>query len=217
MIEQAVTFLDRVEAVEFVLSRARPDMSPDARTREAILHALPAGDFHALDPVDAIAGIASRPRPGRAHNPIWTARRHGELIAATICSCAVRDLPLRMMAGAVREDFQGMRVARSLVAHIRESAPVVGAAVRVDRQDRRDRLTRWGFHHWYEGATGDIVVGFSQPVEPPEGLIFAVPIATDQEIAAGLARLATSDRQAGTPAAHIRPRAPLIQPMALPA
>jgi hypothetical protein len=166
MIVEAVDFLDRVEAVEFVLSRA--------------------------------------------HNPIWTVRRHGELIAATICSCAVRDLPLRMMAGAVREDFQGMRVARSFVTHIRDSAPVVGAAVRIDRQDRRDRLTRWGFDHWYEGATGDIVVGFSRPIEPPAGLIFAVPIATDQEIAAGLARLKTSNMRERKPAT-IPPRSSLTR------
>lgn len=185
MISAAANPADRAHAVEFVLAIVRGDIDATNRRERALSYAID-GSYFGIDCIDDEMGGAVRVGIGRCHFPIWMYRHGGELLGAAICSGDVPELPLRLMMLAVREDCRGLGIGGALVRHVVDSAPIVGVAVN-DAALRRYYAER-GFDHWYSGASG-CDVGFTKPVSGPRGLLFVVPVATDDEIADGERRM----------------------------
>ncbi|CAB4325015.1 GNAT family N-acetyltransferase [Brucella sp. RRSP16] len=185
MIVAATDLEGRARAVDFAMRIIRGDVCASDRRKRSLSYALD-GNYFGIDCVDDEPGGGVRVGMGRYNFPIWTCHQGGELVGAAICSGAAPELPLRLMMLAVREDCRGSGVGGALVRHLIDSAPVVGVAVN-DAGLRRYYAER-GFAHWYGGASGGDV-GFTKTVSGPRGLLFVVPVATDEEIADGERRL----------------------------
>lgn len=195
IVELAEDFVERVEAADFVFRVARPDLSTEARRFQALRYAQAPGPDHGVLSVDVDPCARMTVRPGGAENPIYVARDGGLLVGAVICSCVVPDLPVRIMGHAVSREFRGRGLAPALVRHVIAQHAVVGGAVNVDRKGLRNYASRLGFVHWHDTPDPNVAVGFTQPIDPVEGMRFAVPIASKLDIARAEAKM-RMDRQA---------------------
>lgn len=183
MIAPATNLRDRVEAAEFSQSVVLPEIDAPTR-RQAITRSLQSGHF-AIDFVDRNAS-ALQIASGCLDFPIWTYRDGDDLVGVALCSGVLPEMPPRLQMLAVRADHRGEGISAELVSQVIESAPVVGVAIGDDGLRRYyDRL---GFTHWHDGASG-ASVGFSASIDPRRDLIFAVPVATDHDIAVAEAAL----------------------------
>lgn len=189
MISEALDLDDRIEAADFVFRVARPDLSPEARRVQAFRYALTPGPEHGVLFDDADRVTPMRVRPGAATSPIYVARDGGRLVGAAICSCVVPDMSVRIMAHAVSEDYRGCGWGGALVRHVLSHHDNVGGAINADRAGLRAYASRLGLRYWYDSASDGVAVGFTQPIEEPDGLLFAVPIASKLDIARAEAKM----------------------------
>lgn len=185
VIFQVIDPQERADAVDFVMRIARPDISADLRRKRAITYAFP-GTHCAVDCVDAEPDGEVKICSGRYDFPIFACRRDGKIVGAAICSGVVPGIVMRLMMIGVRTDHRGAGIGAAMVRAVIASAPIVGVA------PARPDLLPWfqasGFEHWHESAAGPDV-GFSNPVMPPHGMAYVIPVATDDQIAEGEAWL----------------------------
>lgn len=184
-ITAATSFIDRFKAVDLGMSIPPYSDFAEVRRKRAITYAIER-NFHAIDFTDAEADGGNVVRRGGCDAPIFTCSLGGDLVGALVCSCVVPGLPTRIMMLAVSEAHRGMGIAQALVLRAAACASVIGVAPPDD--DMRRFYERLGFCHWYRGSAG-FDVGFTQPIDESIGLYYVVPVATDDEIAEGSARL----------------------------
>lgn len=174
--------------MDFAIKIARADIPADLRRKRAITYAFP-NDRCAVDEVDAEPDGGLTICVGRYIFPILACRISGEIVGAAVCSGVVPGIVTRLMMVGVRPDQRGAGVGAALVRAAVSSAPVVGLV------PARPELRRWftslGFCRWEASAAGHDV-GFSNPVLPPHGMAYVVPVATDGEIAEGERLLAAA-------------------------
>ncbi|TGV61662.1 N-acetyltransferase [bacterium M00.F.Ca.ET.141.01.1.1] len=191
-IRKATNTMERAEAALFATDTINPHQSDSMRLKCAVTYGLqPKRQWHVLSGIDASPipfPCPSRRRKGSREAPIYTAFCDGELVGAVVCSCVDEILPLRIMMGAVRRDFRGLGiggpVVRKIVQHLIASAPIVGVSIENHHLRKKAFLTRCGFSHWY--GTPSIYewqwIGFSRPVNIPDGLWYAAPGADFDEL-----------------------------------
>lgn len=189
MIYAATDLSDRARAVDFAMRIVRGDICAADRRKRALSYAL-GGNHFGIDCIDNEFGGGVRIGTGCYDFPIWTYMQRGELVGVAVCSGTAPELPLRLMMLAVREDCRGRGVGGALVRHVIDSAPVVGVAV--NDAGLRRYYAEHGFEHWTAGASGGDV-GFTKPVSRSRGLLFVIPVATDEDIADGERRLLHDD------------------------
>ncbi|UJW75940.1 GNAT family N-acetyltransferase [Rhizobium sp. SL42] len=183
-ISAATSLIDRFKAVDFVMRIPPYSGFADVRRKRAITYAIER-TYHAIDFTDAEADGGFVVRRGGYDAPIFTCHLSGELVGALVCSSFVPGLPVRIMMLAVSEAHRGAGIAQALVQAAVTGAPVVGVA---PPDGLRGFYERLGFTHWYRGA-GGADVGFTRSIDERTGLYYVVPVATDDEIADGNARL----------------------------
>ena len=184
-ITAATSFIDRFAAVDFVMRIPPYSDFVEVRRKRAITYAIERA-YHAIDLTDAEADGGNVVRRGGFDAPIFTCSLGGDLVGALLCSCVVPGLPTRIMMLAVSEAHRRMRIAQALVLRAATCAPVVGVAP--PDGDMRSLYARLGFSHRHRGAAG-FDVCFNRPIDERTGLYYVVPVATDDEIAEGNARL----------------------------
>lgn len=188
IVEPMIEPHDRARAVQFVAQLVRPDIPGDLRRKRAITYAFPndrcAVDMHDAEP-DGEIKICS----GRYVFPIFACRRDGEIIGSAICSGVVPGIVTRLMMVGVRLDQRGTGVGAALVRAAISSAPVV--CVVPARPELQPWFTALGFSQWQASAAGHDV-GFSNPVLPPHGMAYVIPVTTDDQIAEREAWLAAN-------------------------
>jgi GNAT superfamily N-acetyltransferase len=177
----ATNFIDRFNAVDFVMRIPPYSDFADVRRKRAITYAIER-TYHAIDFTDAEADGGNVVRRGGYDAPIFTCSLGGDLVGALVCSCVVPGLPTRIMMLAVSEAHRGMGIAKALALRAAACAPVVGVAPPDD--DMRRFYARLGFSHWHRGAAG-FDVGFTRPIDNQTGLYYVVPTATSDEIVEG--------------------------------
>ncbi len=176
MIVEAAEFHNRYQAVDFAARIVRPDLSDDRRLAMALTYA--AGDWHAIDHVDAVPNGRIEVRAGRPRAPIFTYMDDGCLVGAVVCSCVSMRYPTRVMMLAVDPGHRGRFIGGLLIERLQEETENVGVAPSTDWQRRY--YERCGFSHWYDGAIGP--VGFTRRISSADGLRFLVPAAAEHEL-----------------------------------
>ncbi|MER8993528.1 GNAT family N-acetyltransferase [Mesorhizobium sp. M0678] len=210
-VRKAISITERVKAALFATDIITPDQPDKRRVECAVTFGLqPQRRWHVLSGLDATPSpfpCPSKRRKGGREAPIYTAFCDGELVGVVACSCVDHVLPLRIMMGAVRRDFRGLGVGgpivRKIVQHIIASAPVVGVVIKLDHLKKRTFLTRCGFSHWYRTSSmyESNCIGFSRPVDIPNGLWYATPAAEpDEKLPRRFASLLRRRSSEGAPA-----------------
>ena len=174
-----------VAAVDFVMRIPPYSDFADIRRKRAITYAIDR-TYHAIDPTDSEADGGFVVRRGGYDAPIFTCSMGSDLVGALVCSCVVPGLPVRIQMLAVSEAHRGMGIAKALVQAAVNGAPVIGVAP--PDAYMRTFYERLGFSRWHRGAAG-FDVGFNGPIDHQVGLYAVLPVATDDEIAEGNARL----------------------------
>lgn len=183
-IAAATSFIDRFNAVDFVMRFPPYSGFADVRRKRAITYAIER-TYHAIDFTDAETDGGFVVRRGGYDAPIYTCHLSGDLVGALVCSCTVPGLPTRIMMLAVSETYRGTGIAQALIQAATGSTPVVGVA---PPEEMRGLYESMGFTHWYHGA-GGADVGFTRSIDEKTGLYYVVPVATDDEIADGNAEV----------------------------